>query len=300
MKAPAEDLGEHLGVAAAVVSSTLGGIALGVTRVVIGASDPVTIGALRYAIGAIVLLPVSLALSARWPGRGDWVGVILLGLLFFGLFPVIYNAALIFTTAGRGALALSTLPLLTMLVGAALGIERLTVRKTLGVAIAMAGVAAALATGLADAPSGAWRGDLIMAAGAVCMAFYNVWSRPFIERSSPLAFLTSGMLVGALLLVIIAAARGGFAPLAAFTAGQWLGIVYLGIGGAALNFYLWVLALERTTPTRVANTITINPIAASIVAALAIGEPIGLHLVAGVAAVALGIWIASTETKKQS
>jgi drug/metabolite transporter (DMT)-like permease len=124
-----------------------------------------------------------------------------------------------------------------------------------------------------------------------------MWSRPFIEHSSPLAFLTSGMLVGALLLVIIAAARGGFAPLAAFNAGQWLGIVYLGIGGAALNFYLWVLALERTTPTRVANTITVNPIAASIVAALAIGEPIGLHLVAGVAAVALGIWIASTETK---
>jgi drug/metabolite transporter (DMT)-like permease len=174
VKAPGEDLGEHLGVAAAVVPSTLGGIALGVTRVVIGASDPVTIGALRYAIGAIVLLPVSLALSARWPGRGDWVGVILLGLLFFGLFPVIYNAALIFTTAGRGALALSTLPLLTMLVGAALGIERLTVRKTRGVAIAMAGAAAALATGLADAPSGAWRGDLIMVAGAVCMAFYNV------------------------------------------------------------------------------------------------------------------------------
>ena len=47
-------------------------------------------------------------------------------MLFFALFPILFNASLIFTTAARGALALSTLPLLTMLVGAALGSEALT------------------------------------------------------------------------------------------------------------------------------------------------------------------------------
>ena len=40
---------------------------------------------------------------------------------FFAAFFVVYNLALSFTTAARGALALSTLPLLTMLVAAALG-----------------------------------------------------------------------------------------------------------------------------------------------------------------------------------
>ncbi len=37
--------------------------------------------------------------------------------------------------------------------------------------------------------------------------------------------------------------------------------------GGAAAFYLWVFALERTTPTRVANTMTINPLAASLLAA---------------------------------
>jgi drug/metabolite transporter (DMT)-like permease len=41
----------------------------------------------------------------------------ILGLLFFGLFPILFNAALIFTTATRGALAVSALPLLSMVVG---------------------------------------------------------------------------------------------------------------------------------------------------------------------------------------
>jgi drug/metabolite transporter (DMT)-like permease len=44
----------------------------------------------------------------------------------------------------------------------------------------------------------------------------------------------------------------------------------MSFGGAAA-FYLWVFALERTTPTRVANTMTVNPIAASTVAALLVG-----------------------------
>ena len=56
-----------------------------------------------------------------------------LGVLYFALFPILFNASLIFTTAARGSLALSTLPLLTMLVGAALGSEALTARKTAGV-----------------------------------------------------------------------------------------------------------------------------------------------------------------------
>ena len=48
----------------------------------------------------------------------------------------------------------------------------------------MGGVFAALASGLAEAPPGAWRGELIMTGAVLCMAFYNVWSRPFIQRSS--------------------------------------------------------------------------------------------------------------------
>jgi len=55
-----------------------------------------------------------------------------------------------------------------------------------------------------------------------------------------------------------------------------------------------VLALRMTTPTRVANTMTVNPIAASLLAAALVGEPIGWNLVIGLIAVGGGIWLAST------
>src|SRR6516165_10699934 len=147
---------------------------------------------------------------------------------------------------------------------AAFGVEALDSRKGIGVVIAMAGAAVALVSGLADAPAGAWRGDLIMIAATLVMALYNVWSRPFIVRSSPLAYVTAGMGFGAACLVAVAAWSDSYASVASFHGPQWMAVVYLGVFGGAAAFFLWVFALERTTPTRTAITMTINPVFASI------------------------------------
>jgi drug/metabolite transporter (DMT)-like permease len=284
------------GVLAAVLSSTLGGMTAAFTRYVIGATDPVTLAAFRFGIGIAIILPVAFMLHSAWPRGRDRIGVGALGILFFAFFFVIYNLALGYTTAARGSLALSTLPLATMVVAALVGREALSARKTLGVLVAVAGVALTLAAGLADAPVGAWRGDLVMVAGTLCMALYNVWSQPFIARSSRLGFLAMGMGCGAACSASIAWVGGGFdAVVSTFGPAQWSAIAFIGAFGGAGAFYLWVYALERTTPTRVANTMTVNPIAASLLAALLINEPLGLNLVVGIITVGAGIWIASTE-----
>jgi drug/metabolite transporter (DMT)-like permease len=89
--------------------------------------------------------------------------------------------------------------------------------------------------------------------------------------------------------------EGGFARAGEFGAGQWTAIAYLAVVGAALTFFLWVFALARTTPTKVTSTITLNPLTAAIVATFLVGEPIGLYLLIGIAAVFTGILIASTD-----
>lgn len=284
---------ERTGVLAAVLSSAFGGVAAAATRFVIPGTDPITLAAFRFGLGFLFLLPIALARRRRWPPGRDMPAVLALGLLFFAVFFVLFNIALRYTTAARGTLALSTLPLLTMVVAAALGVERLTGRKTAGVLLAMSGVAVALIAGAARAPAGAWRGDLVMVAGALCMALYSVRARPYIGRSGPLTFTTAGMGVGATALALVAWWTGGFAAATRFGRAEWAAIGYLGLFGAALVFYLWAYALERTTPTRVTSTITVNPVTASAAASLLLGEPIGLNLVVGVAAVAGGIWIAS-------
>jgi len=291
-------LGDTAGVLIAVVSSCLGGTAAAVTRYLVGSTDPITIAILRWGIGFLCVLPAALVLRVRWPQRCDWPAVAALGIGYFGLFFVLYNIAVSYTTAARASLALSTLPLQTMVIGALLGIEQMTARKTLGVLIAMLGVPAALSSGLAAAPAGAWRGELIMMAAVLCMAFYSVWSRPFAERSSALGYLTVGMGAGAAALILVGVVSGRTAVLWTFGASEWIAGIYLGVGGGALAFILWVLALQRTTPTRVTNTMTLNPIAAGLLAAYLVDEPVTWNLVAGLIAVFAGIWLATTQRQQ--
>jgi drug/metabolite transporter (DMT)-like permease len=130
---------EWIGVSLALVSSALGGSAAAITRYLVGNADPITLAILRWGIGFACLLPTALLLRVRWPPRSDWASVAGLGFCFFGLFFVLYNIAVGLTTAARASLALATLPLHTMVVGALLGIEPLTLRKTIGVCVAVFG-----------------------------------------------------------------------------------------------------------------------------------------------------------------
>ena len=156
------------------------------------------------------------------------------------------------------------------------------------------GVALALTASLKSAPEGAWRGDLIMAGATLCMALYSVYGRPFIGRSSALDFLAAGMSVGGGALILLSLATNRLATLAAFNAAQaWTGL-YLAAGGGALAFFLWVVALRYASPTRVTNTITINPLIAMTAGAMLLGEPVTLTLVLGLVAVGAGVWVATT------
>src|SRR3954467_12797628 len=281
------------GVMAAVLSTALGGTAIVATRFLAGAADPITLGVLRFGGGAALLLPLALIRGEQWPTTRDWPAVIGLALLFFVLFPVLFNAALIYTTAARGALAISTTPLITMVVAALLRIEVLTARKSIGLVLAMGGVAVALAASLSVSPPGAWRGDALMLAAAGCMAFYMVWSRPLIRRSGSTSFALTGMIIGAVCLGAISWATGGIEAVTAFGGRQWVAALYLATVCGAGIYYLWTFALGTVPPTIVALTVTVNPITAAIFGAVLLGEPIRLSLVVGLLGVATGIWVAA-------
>jgi drug/metabolite transporter (DMT)-like permease len=288
-------MSELWGVVAAAASSALGGTSIAATRYLVGHLDPLAIGSFRFGIGCLLLAPVAMLGDRRWPDRRDWLQTAGLGLLFFAVFPILFNASLIYTSSARGALALSTLPLLSLVIGAALGRERLTVRKTVGVLTAMAGVGFALLAGLSHAPPQAWRGDLLMIAAALCMALYGIWSKPVIGRCRPIPFTTVAMAVGAAALILISLLRGSFDAVAQFAVPQWSAALYLGVIGAALTFYLWAFALGKASPTSVAVTVTVNPVTASLVAAVLLNEPIGWNLVIGIVVVGIGIWLAATD-----
>ena len=63
--------------------------------------------------------------------------------------------------------------------------------------------------------------------------------------------------------------------------------------GGAVTFFLWIWALEHTTPSRVAITVTMNPVAAVILGSLVLSEPVTWRLLVGLAAIIAGITAAN-------
>ncbi len=233
-------------------------------------------------------------MGRAWPRRTDLLPVVLLGVLFFTAFPYLFNLSLSYTTAARGSLALATLPFLTLIVAAILRSEAATPVKIAGVGLAMLGVGVALGDRLiGDATLRT--GDLLMVATALCGAFYNVLSRPFLGRIPALAYTTTGMIAGATASLLWAVALGAPARVAALPAWASMVVVFLGVGGAALTFFLWSYGLEHTTPTRVATTVTLNPVVSMLLGSVLLGEPVPTRLAVGLAAIAGGIVLVSQD-----
>jgi drug/metabolite transporter (DMT)-like permease len=65
--------------------------------------------------------------------------------------------------------------------------------------------------------------------------------------------------------------------------------------GQALTFYLPALALQRTTPTRVGVSVTVNPLVAPLTGVILLNEPLRRKPVVGLLAVCVGIALAVTK-----
>ena len=285
-----------LPVVAAAATGILVGAALVATRFVIDQTAPASLAFLRYAIGFCCLLP-PLLLSARVRfDRRDLVPIALLGITQFGILVALLNYALQFIPSARAALIFATMPLLTMVLAAALGRERLTLAKILGILLTIAGVGFALGEKAVVRGGAAheWIGELAVFASALCGAVCSVLYRPYLRKYPTLPVSAFAMLASVGFLALLAAGEGFFGSLPRFSSGGWLAVVFIGVN-SGVGYYLWLWALRHTTPTRVTVFLALSPVTAAGLGALQLGERISAMTLLGLACVALGLWLAHAQ-----
>jgi drug/metabolite transporter (DMT)-like permease len=278
--------------AAAATAATLGGAAIVGTRFLVGHhADPLTVVLLRYGIATICILPFAMLSGARSIAMRDMPTVAGLGILYFCVHPWAFTEGLKYTTAAYGGLILSGTPLLTLLLSGALGYERITAGKFIGVTLALIGIATALIDGVLESPAkqSAWFGTILIFGSSCAGAGYNVLSRPVLRKYAALNVLAYGMAAGTIALLILAAFGGHLETAPIFDKISWATLIFIGVFGAALAYYLFSWALGKTTPTRVAVFLALNPVVAMLLGVIVLGEPITLFQVAGLILVMAGI-----------
>jgi drug/metabolite transporter (DMT)-like permease len=287
------------GVLFASLSTMIGGVTVVLTRLTISQSNALTFASVRYGLAAIFLLAV-LLISARIPrvARRDLVWLGIFGVIMFSGFPFFMTRALEDTTAARGALVFATLPLMTIVIGALFRVERLTLRKIIGIGIAITGTSIVLGESAVAAAPNALRGDAFMFIAILCAAIFNVFSIGYFTRYGSLAVVSLTMTIGSAVLFALAIAFGQpFSGSLNFDLQGWFIMFLLAIPGAALMNFLWGRALQLITPTQATITVGLNPVTALFLGAWILSEPVTLRIVIGVALLITAIIVTTSDNR---
>jgi drug/metabolite transporter (DMT)-like permease len=136
---------------------------------------------------------------------------------------------------------------------------------------------------------GTLAGDRLMLVTALCGAAYGVLAKRAFARYNALTVTTYAMVLGTLLLLPAALVEGLVGVLPQLDRQTVALVVFLGVFGGALGFFLWTFALTRLTPTQVAVYINLNPLVAMVLAAALLAEHLTIMFVAGFGAVLMGV-----------
>ncbi|MGW2052833.1 DMT family transporter [Streptomyces sp. NPDC001840] len=248
----------------------------------------------RLLAGALVLGAVWLVRREGLPPRAAWPGIVVSGVLWFGVYMVVLNWGEREVDAGTAAMVVNIGPVLIALLGARLLGETLPPRLVAGMAVSFAG---AVAVGLSMSGEGraSVLGVLLCLLAAVAYAAGVVAQKPVLAKATALQATVFGCLIGAVACLPFAGQlldEIGSAPLPAT-----LNMVYLGVFPTALAFTTWAYALARTTAGRMGATTYTVPALVVLMSWLFLDEVPGLFTLAGGALCLAGVAVARSRAR---
>lgn len=283
---------QRLAAIAAAITGVQTGAAIVGTRAVAELLGPATIGAIRYAVALLILLPFVRATGASLAVQAsDRLPVVVLGVLQFGLQIVFINIGLQSVASAPAALIFSSFPLIALLVAATLGHEALTRRKLSAVALTLAGVGLALGTAALQHGGVAIGGELAVLASAATGAVCSVLYRPYVRRYGALPLAIWAMASASAILALFAPLELAGPRLRALPAAGWWALAFIG-ALSALGFVTWLWALARLNASRVTLFLGFSPLTALALGTLMLDEPIPWRLAPALLLVLAGLWVA--------
>ncbi len=279
--------------AAPALALGLFGVSWAAVLVRLAAAPAPSVAAWRLIFSVGLLLP-PLWLSGEWRqlrrlDAADW-GWLALGGVFLGSHLTVWFLSLELTSVASSTVLVTSHPLFVGLLSALWLREPPGRREWLGIGLAVAG---AVAVGWGDFRSGPdpLTGDLLALAGAVLMALYFTVGRRLRARLGVWSYVVPVYAVAAAVSAGFAAAAG--LPMAGWDAPTWGWLVALAVGPMLMGHTSFNWALEHVRAYVVSVVVLLEPLGATLLAMLVLGrdEVPGWHVVAGGAAVLVGVWV---------
>ena len=220
---------------------------------------------------------------AWWRGfrpRWDhWMAGAVVGALFFLIGHGSLHWAEQYVSSGLAALLIASEPLWILVIGSALGRQRITWQSGVGLLLGLAGVAILTVPALTSLTAATWAMVAVLASSAswalgVCLSPRLSLPEDAMGRTAVPA------LCGGAMLLVAAGVSGEFSAMdwSAVSLKSFLGLAYLISFGSVIAFTAYTWLLQRVSPTLVATHSFVNPVVAVLVGWWWASEPLSLRV----------------------
>ncbi|MGQ0562626.1 MAG: DMT family transporter [Gemmatimonadota bacterium] len=283
--------------AALLAMALIWGVNFTASKLALEQLSPLAFNALRFPMAALLLLVVlRRAGPIELPARSELPRVIALGLFGNLLYQLCFIFGLDRTSAANASLLLAGTPVVTAVMTAALGQERIRAPVWFGVVATTAGVALIVLGSARVAPEGTLTGNLLMLGAIVMWTFYTVGGKPLVDRHGPVAVTAWTLWIGSAGLLLAGVPdllRVDFRALSLLT---WACVGYAGILSIGIAYMFYYYGVSRLGNARTGAYSNLVPVFALLAAWLWLAQPPRLFQLIGAAVILGGVTVAQYGT----
>lgn len=258
-------------------------------KVIADEINPYELTFLRFLIGGLVLLPLTIKEIRKRKIKIDSKEIIyfmMMGLLCVVLSMSLFQIAVLNTKASTVAILFSTNPMFTIPFAYLILKENINKKVIASLMVSFIGILFILNPTNSIAAKD-FKGIIFAVLSAITFSLYSVLGKKKIKKYGGLAFNCIAFLVGDILMTIfmLIIKKPFFAGI---TTGNILDILYLGVVVSGLGYLFYFYAMEETSATTGSIVFFIKPALAPILSLILIGEKIPIATVFGILLILLG------------
>ncbi len=276
-----------------------------VGRLMVGSVPPLALNAMRWALAALLLLPLAWRVVAR-PALllQRWRYLAVTGFLGMGCYNALQYQALRTSSPLNVTLIAASMPVWMLAVGALLFGVRPMRQQLWGAALSLSGVALVIARGQLSALAEVRfvTGDLLMLVAVFSWAIYSwLLARPprSMQSQALPAWNWAEMLLAQILFGLLFA--GGMAGLEQMARpdpivwgpGLAMALAFVAIGPSLLAYRCWAQGVAQAGPATAAFFNNLTPVFAALMSAALLGESPQWYHGMAFALIAAGIWVSA-------
>jgi drug/metabolite transporter (DMT)-like permease len=255
--------------------------------------SPMMLAGLRIGLAGVTMLPIYTWQGTRLRAKPrEMARLLVLGLLGVTLNQVFFIIGLSRTSVAHSALIIGLTPILVLFLAALRGLERMTLRKAGGMAIALAGVGVLKAFEPGTATGATWLGDFFIFLTALCFALFTVFGKEVTKQYSSITMNTVAYVAGGLALLPVTIWEASRHSLAHISTGAWLSAVYMALFPSVIAYLIYYYALTHIAASRVSAFSYLQPVFATAMGIAILGERIGAPVIAGGLVILSGVYLA--------